>query len=123
MMARFISMPIGSDTPLYIMCSGDIIRQFYRKKLIQAFAEQFLTGLVDISLHILRHIPGILHRESFRDITPAMYRSRTLIGNRSKRSAPVTFAVASAHIFRFGINQGLIRQSTVEEIMIIVFFA
>ena len=26
MMARFISMPIGSDTSLYIMCSGDIIR-------------------------------------------------------------------------------------------------
>ena len=123
MMARLISMPIGTDTSLNIMRAGNIIRQFYREKLIQPLAEQFLTSFIDISLHVLRHIPGILHGEPFCNVSPAMYRSRTLIGNRSKRGAPVSFTVASAHIFRFGINQCLIRQGTVEEITVIVFFA
>ena len=68
-------MPIGTDTSLNIMRAGNIIRQFYREKLIQPLAEQFLTGFIDISLSLI-HIfilEGILAH-----IYGKQFRGRTL---------------------------------------------
>ena len=45
MMARFISMPIGSDTALNIMCSRNVIRQLYCEQFIQPVAEPDLRQL------------------------------------------------------------------------------
>ena len=60
MMARFISMPIGSDTALNIMCSRNVIRQLYCEQFVQPVAEPIFASFVDIPLYILWYVPGIL---------------------------------------------------------------
>ena len=122
MMARFISMPIGSDTALNIMCSRNVIRQLYREQFIQPVAEPIFASFVHISLYILWYIPGILYSKSFRNIPPSIYRSGSLISYRSKRCTPVSLTVLATHILRFRINQSLIRECTIQEITVIILF-
>ena len=122
MMARFVPMPVTADTPLNIVCAWDIFRQFHRKQFIQPFLKKLLAGQVDISLYIVRDRPGILHGKSFRNVSPSVHRTRSLISDRRKRSTPVALAVTAAHIFCFRINQCLVRQRAVQETLIIIRF-
>ena len=122
MMARFISMPIGSDTALNIMCSRNVIRQLYCEQFVQPVAEPVFASFVDISLYILWYVPSILYSEAFCYIPPSIYRSGALISYRSKRCTPVSLTVLATHILRFRINQSLIRECTIQEITIIILF-
>ena len=120
MMARLVAVPVTADTSLDIVGARNIVRQLDSKEFIQPFLEQFLSRQVDISLYVVRNGPGVLHRKSLGDISPAIYRTRSLISDRGKRGAPVTLAVTATHVFGFRINQSLVREGTVQEILIIV---
>ena len=121
MMTRFIAMPISTNTSLYIMCTWNIIRQFYSEQFIQSVTEPIFTSFIHITLYILRNVPRILNSKAFRYISPSMHRTGTLISHRSEWCTPVSLTVPTTHIFRFRINQGLIRKRTIQEITIIIF--
>ena len=112
-------MPISANTSLYIVSTRNIFRQLHGKQFIQPFLEKFLSSQIDISLYIVRHIPGVLHGKAFSDVSPSMYRTRALIGYRTEWGTPFTFTIPSAHVFCFWINQSLVRKRTVQEILVI----
>lgn len=108
MVTRLITVPISTDTSLNVVRSGDILGQFHGKQFIQTALKQLLTRQVDITLHIVRHVPGVLHREALRYIAPTVYRAWALISNRSEGSSPSALTIFTAHVFGFRINQRLV---------------
>ena len=60
LMARLITMPVSPYPSLNIVCPGDIIGHLGNEHRIEAFPEQIFSGFIDIPLHIMRNIPGVL---------------------------------------------------------------
>ena len=123
MVAWFVAVPVGSDASLDVVCAGNVLRQFVLEKRVEACLKRVSSHEIDESLHVLRNGPVILYGESFGDVAPSVYRTRTLIGYGSERCAPVAFHVASSHILRVGVEQVLIAHGTVEEILVFALMA
>ena len=65
----------------------------------------------------------ILHGEALRDVTPAMYRARSLISHRGKRSTPLAVNVLAAHVSRLTVIDVLIAHGTVHEVFVFLILA
>ena len=66
LVARFVTVPVPADTAPNVMRTGDIFVHLDHEKRIEPRFEQVAPRFVDITLHIVRYIPGILQRKTLR---------------------------------------------------------
>ena len=104
-MAGLVAVPIAADAAPDVVRAGDVVAHLDLEHVVQPLGQELLPGDVHVILEGVRHRPGILHREAFGDVAPAIVGTGTLVGDVGEWGPPVSLGVPPAHVFGFRVDE------------------
>ena len=103
--AGLVAVPVAADAAPDVVRARNVVAHLDLEHIVQALAEELLPGDVHVILEGVRHRPGVLNREAFGDVAPAIVGTGPLVGDVGEGGPPVAFGVPSAHVFGFRVDE------------------